>query len=289
MIIVKLQGGLGNQMFQYALGRNLSLIHNVPFKIDYSYLKTSNQSNRSFKLDGFQIRTEEATQKEVTSYTGLNQKILDRFRTSSNKKHIKESFHGFNEYVLRRGDGYFDGHWNMQSEKYFHPNETAIRKDFQLTKPFGADAQKIAETIAKEPASVSLHIRRGDYVSISKVSEVHGVLPLSYYETACEKILDKFPNAHFFIFSDDIAWAKENFPNKYRVSFVSDPEITDHEELILMSMCLHNIIANSTFSWWGAWLNQNPEKIVVAPTPWFQSSTHNTDNIVPDNWWKIKI
>lgn len=290
MIIVKLQGGLGNQMFQYALGRNLSLLHKAPFKIDYSYLKKPNQSGRVYQLEGFNIQVTEATEREIRSYTGTVQKILDRyFRKSSHQKHIKENFLGFNADVLRYKDGYFDGHWNMQSERYFHPNEAAIRQDFELKNPLGAAAEAISKQISAASSPVSVHIRRGDYVTISKVAAVHGLLPLSYYQKACDQILEKFSETNFFIFSDDINWAKENFPKKYPVSFVSNPEIYDHEEIELMSRCRHNIIANSTFSWWGAWLNSNPEKIVISPTPWFRSGEFNTQNIVPNSWRKMAI
>ncbi len=285
MIIVKLQGGLGNQMFQYALGRNLSLIHNASLKIDYSYLKTPNQSGRVFQLDGFQIKTTEATEKEIKSYTGTFQKILDRFRPSSRKKHIKESFERFNPELLERSDGYFDGHW--QNEKYFKDNEKIIRNDFILKNPLGTEAQKIAMKISSEESPVSLHIRRGDYVVIKKIADIHGTLPLSYYEKACGIIMEKAPDTHFFISSDDIAWAKENFPKKYPATFVSSPEIKAHEELALMSLCKYNIIANSTFGWWGAWLNKNPDKIVIAPTKWFNRPAQTFAEILPETWLKI--
>src|SRR3989344_5231759 len=228
MIIVKLQGGLGNQMFQYAFGRNLSLIHNVPLKIDYSYLKTANQSSRVFQLDGFQIKTDEASDKEIKSYIGLTQKIMGRFRSSSQKKHIKEST-AFKESVLKLSDGYFEGHW--QNEKYFNAHESIIRHDFTLKNPLGQEAQKKSSKISSEKSATSLHIRRGDYITIKKIADVHGTVPLSYYEKACEIILEKAPDAKFFIFSDDINWAKENFPKKYPVTFISSTEITAVEEL----------------------------------------------------------
>ena len=134
MIIIKLQGGLGNQMFQYALGRSLSASHNVPFKIDYSYLRSTNQSGRSFLLDKFNAEVNEATTDEIISYVSTFQKILDRLRPDTRKKKILEYSSFFSPEVLNRSDGYFDGHWN--SEKYFKLNEKIIRNDFKLKKTF---------------------------------------------------------------------------------------------------------------------------------------------------------
>lgn len=273
MIIVKLQGGLGNQMFQYALGRNLSLIHNVPFKIDSSYLRKPNQSRRTFLLDGFNIAATEATVAEIAQYRSTFQKVLDWLRPEPKRKKVLEHSPDFDPSLLKRSDGYFDGHWH--NKKYFQANEQTIRKDFTLKNPFGASARETSEKIKSEHNATSLHIRRGDYVTISKIAAVHGTLPLSYYETACEIILDKNPDAHFFISSDDIAWSKANFPKNLPATFISSPEISECEELTLMSMCKHNIIANSTFSWWGAWLNTNSDKIVIAPKDWYHDPNRN--------------
>ncbi len=285
MIIVKLQGGLGNQMFQYAFGRSLSLRHNVSLKMDSSYLRKENQSGRKFRLGGFNIDIPEATAKEIERYCGTFQKIIDRIRTGNQKRCIVEHSPSFKPNILLRNDGYFDGHWN--NEKYFSDHADVIRKDFTLKNSMGRAAEILAQKIRAEKNPVSIHIRRGDYVTIKKIADVHGVLPLSYCETAMKKIIEQFPDAHFFISSDDIAWAKENFPKKYPVTFVSSPEIPDFEELMLMSRCRHNIIANSTFSWWGTWLNINPEKIVIAPKQWFTDPNRRIENLIPQSWIQI--
>jgi len=285
MIIVKLEGGLGNQMFQYALGRNLSLLHDVPLKIDSSYLQKENQSDRSLRIDGFKTKLDEATPAEIYSCRSSLQRFLDRLRLASKKKGVIEKEIGFYPKNLKRTKGYFVGHWN--DENYFKSSEEAIQKDFELKKPLGLSAQKIAGLIATEPESVSVHIRRGDYVSIAKVAAVHRVLPISYYIEAIKKITEQKSNAHFFVSSDDIGWAKENFPKNYPATFISSPEIPDYEELALMSSCKHNIIANSTFSWWGAWLNQNPQKIVIAPKQWFNDQNRGTGGLIPKTWLQI--
>lgn len=282
MTVVKLQGGLGNQMFQYALGRTLSLSHNTPFKIDSSYLRTANQSGRTYRLSGFTVQAEEATAKEIAAYRAPLQKILDCLRPESKRKKVLEKSAGFNSKILAHTNGYFDGHWN--SEKYFSAHEKTIREDFTLKNPLGPVAETAARAIQAATTPVGLHIRRGDYVSIPKVAAVHGTLPLSYYETAMQKITAQFLDAHFFIFSDDIEWAKEHFPKNHPVTFVSAPEIPDYEELTLMSLCKHQIIANSTFSWWAAWLNQNPQKIVIAPKQWFNDPNRGTGGLIPSSW-----
>lgn len=285
MIIIRLHGGLGNQMFQYALGRNLSLLHNATFKIDSSYLQKPNQSGRNLRLQGFNISIQEATFKEIGKLTNPIQKVLDLTRSKRNRKRLVEEETGFKPEILSKPSGYFDGHW--QSEKYFIANEETVRKDFTLINPLGPDASELAKKISSESKAVSVHIRRGDYVSIPKISAVHRTLPVSYYESACRKILEKFPDAHFFISSDDIDWARKNFPKQYPATFISSPEIPDYEELILMSLCKHNIIANSTFSWWGAWLNKNPNKIVITPKQWFNDPKRSIGDLIPKSWLQI--
>lgn len=285
MIIISIHGGLGNQMFQYALGRSLSLAHKLPFKIDSSYLRSENQSKRTLRIHKFNINIEEATEKEIAMYKGYLRKIIHRFLPFSKKKTILEELPDFDKKILDKKSGYFFGHWN--SEKYFLKYKKVIITDFKLKNPFGLIAMDIFDNICGEQNSVSVHIRRGDYVSIKKITDHHGVLPISYYEQAMNYIKSKFPNTHFFVFSDDIIWVKEHFPKKYNLTFVSDPKIEDCEELILMSKCKHNILANSTFSWWGAWLNQNPEKIIIAPKKWYRDSSISTEDLIPSSWIQL--
>ncbi len=285
MIIIRIHGGLGNQMFQYALGLALSEAHGTALKIDSSYLASVNQSGRDFRLHGFSVTPVEATAAEIRSYTGTMQKILDHVRPASVKKRIMEKTAGFDPNILTMKNSYFDGHF--QSEQYFKGHEVTVRKNFTLKDPFGPAAQKIARHIRSAQHATSVHIRRGDYVTIPKVARVHGVLPLTYYEAAMQKVVEYAPNAHFFISSDDIGWAKDNFSKKYPITFVSSPEISDCEELTLMGLCAHHIIANSTFSWWGAWLNPKPEKIVIAPKNWFSDPNRTLPDLIPPKWIQI--
>ncbi|MDO8482547.1 MAG: alpha-1,2-fucosyltransferase [bacterium] len=285
MIIVKLEGGLGNQMFQYALGRSLSLQHKTLLKFDSSYLKSTNQSGRFLEINAFQIKLEEATKEEIALYRGILPKILDKLKKESQRKYILEKSYVFDPSIAERNDGYFEGHWN--SEKYFREYESVIRQDFQLKNPLSPKALEARQEITKSKNAVSIHIRRGDYVSIKKIADVHGALPVSYYETACDKIIESNSDSQFFISSDDIEWAKENFPKKYYATFLSSPEIPNAEEMVLMSNCKHHILANSTFSWWGAWLNQNPNKIVITPKQWFVDPNRVMKDLIPSSWIQI--
>ena len=160
-----------------------------------------------------------------------------------------------------------------------HPNKKRIDGIKKIDKP------KIISKINKVH-SVSIHIRRTDYLS-EKMSKVYRVCPISYYENAVNLIKKKYPNAFFFIFSDDISWAKENITFAKNAFFVSGQGVKDEEELILMSRCQHNITANSSFSWWAAWLNNNPEKIVIAPKKWYINPENELPGLIPESWVKI--
>lgn len=285
MIIVKLQGGLGNQMFQYALGRALSLRHNTPLAFDWSYLQKPNQSSRTLRIEGLTVSLKEVSPEEIDRYTGTASKIMDRFRPETKKKKIIEKGACFDSKILERNDGYFDGHW--QTPKYFEGYEKILRQEFTLKNPLGEKATEMLAKIQSEKNPVSVHIRRGDYVSIPKIAEIHRALPLSYYESAMEKIRAALPDASFFVFSDDIVWAKEHFPKKYPVTFVSSLEIPDYEEMSLMKNCNHHITANSTFSWWAAWLCDNPQKTVIAPKQWFKNPTRAIEDLIPPTWIQL--
>lgn len=282
MIIIKLEGGLGNQMFQFALGRALSLSHRVPLRFDSSYLQRPNQSGRTLFLDGFRVDITEATRSEIARYAGTLQKALDCLRPAGKRRKVFERSPGFDPSVLTRSAGYFVGHWS--SEKYFTARTDIIRKDFTLKKPLSPGAEKAAGRIGAASTPVSVHIRRGDYVTLPKVAAVHRTLPLSYYEAAMENMLGRARDAHFFVSSDDIGWARAYFPQKHPITFISAPDIAECEELTLMSRCAHHIIANSTYSWWAAWLNRNPEKTVIAPRQWFNDPHRTFPDLIPPIW-----
>ncbi len=248
MIIVRTSGGLGNQMFQYAFGRALALKQNEKMLL----IKPNNKEKtpRKFLLEHFNIQADIEQKKRY--FRNPFQKILSG---------------------------------NRQSENYFKDIEKEIRADFTLKEKLSENAEKIKNEIEKSH-SVAIHVRRGDYASNPKTRAKHGLCSPDYYAKAVAYISTRVPSAKFFVFSDDIEWVKKNIPLPLSTTYVSGSNISECEELVLMSMCKHDIIANSTFSWWGAWLNQNKEKIVIAPKIWFASGI-DENNLIPESWIRL--
>jgi len=198
------------------------------------------------------------------------------------RSHIKEKSAQYDKNILNVSPHvYLEGHWN--SEKYFIKIESRIRKEFTLRSAMSVKANLINESINKVN-SVSLHIRRGDYADNDKINSVHGTMEIDYYTNAVDRISQAIPSPNFFIFSDDPKWAKEHLDIPYPMTVVSGNEIPDHEELILMSKCKHHITANSSFSWWGAWLGAYSNKIVITPKTWFRDEVRNSNDRLPLSW-----
>ena len=290
MIIVKLMGGLGNQMFQYALGRRLSVENDQPLKLDLAWFET--QQKRAFELDHFNIQADIATRREVEKFfpERKNSRLAALFRSFS--AHAKsyevctEKEPGkFDPLAVSAAENrYLEGYW--QSEKYFKPIEQVIRKDFTLKIPSEKDDAALLERICAQN-SVSLHIRRGDYVSDPVIHSVHGVLSLTYYTHAMRKIGERVASPSFFVFSDDIAWARGHLRAE-KITFVEHNDTAKGvHDLALMRACRHHIIANSSFSWWGAWLSDYLEKVAIAPKRWFIKRDSDKTDILPADWLVI--
>ena len=293
MIIVNLKGGLGNQMFQYACAKALSFRQAMSgneneLKLDTSEFEktTGTDTPRKYELGAFNIKENIASAEEIKKLKyplGPLSKVA-----GFTKAKVFRKFHvSFHPSILKKkGDVYLDGFF--QDERYFKDIEEVIRSEFALKKPFAKQAKELFEKISRDPYSVSIHVRRGDYVSNKAAREHHGSCDIEYYEDAVIEIAKRMGKPSLYIFSDDIDWAKDNMAFSCPVTFVSAKGISNAEEMMLMSACRHNVIANSTFSWWAAWLNRNEDKIIVAPRRW--SNKHNNDwyaNIVPKNWLKI--
>ncbi len=294
MIITRLSGGLGNQMFQYAVGKTLADKLGQPMKVDISGYDTRVQGDtpRSYRLQFFEINTEIASPEEIRSYKYPHGIISKGWRYLK-KKIFRKFYMDWHPEIVKNTPKYLDGFF--QSEKYFLSNRAGLLKDFTIKPQYISDeALDFKKNIESVQDSVSLHVRRGDYFANTTTTKIHGVNLSAYYQKAIALITQKVANPHFFVFSDDIDWVKENIKisdGAENVTYVSKSpsekeQLQDYEELVLMSKCNHHIIANSSFSWWGAWLNPSHTKIVVAPKQW---TVKNTDhpNIIPDNWIKI--
>ena len=292
MIIVKLVGGLGNQMFQYAVGRCLTYSLNTELKMDISQYR--HFTFREYHLSAFNISENIASDSDLMKVRrplGWNMKhtvhaLRSRIEQIATVSYIKERHFHFDPEILALHDNvYIDGNW--QSEKYFKDIEWIIREDFTLSGESDYLNKKMAEKISNCEA-VSLHVRRGDYISNPVTTAYHGICSEEYYNMAICKLERIVKNPHFFIFSDDPKWAKENLNTRYPTTVLdfNGPE-KDFEDMRLMSLCKHHIIANNSFSWWGAWLNQKPDKIVIAPKNWFADSRINSSDLIPKEWMRI--
>ena len=288
MIFVSVYGGLGNQMFQYAIGKSISTLRNVDFKIDTYKMKNSNYISRDFSLSKFNISAELTEMSQVKRFHGSKYfdficgKLYQKNIRLSNKIFEKQPFH-FDKKMLSISYGYLDGYW--QCFKYFEDIREILLKEFTLVDEMNLENKLIFDKI-RGSNSISIHIRRGDYVNDKKNKTIYNVFGMEYYQSAINFIDNKIENPYFFIFSDDLEWASNNL-NLSNATYV-DVNSTGKPEndLILMANCKHNIIANSTFSWWGAWLNRNSQKIIIAPKKWM-NTVDNLDDLYPRNWTRL--
>lgn len=292
MVIVRLMGGLGNQLFQYAAARRVAWVNNVPLKLDVSSFAANNF--RKYSLEHFDIAGHIASPQEIARFNKsrskrvirLASRLVNKLRPYHERPVIRERHFYFDPNMLKvSGQVYLDGYW--QSEKYFKDIEEVIRREFKVKHRFDKANEQVANSIMNTE-SVSLHVRRSDYVLDTQVNQVHGVCPLDYYYAAIQALTKFVVNPHFFIFSDDPQWAKGNLKLSHPVTFVTHNNADkDYEDLRLMTICKHHIIANSTFSWWGAWLCEHPAKMVFAPKIWFRTDKRNTKDLIPDSWYVL--
>lgn len=285
MITVKLKGGLGNQMFQYALGRTLSLRHKTTLLLDASrYTQDAlypNDTPREYSLHHFKLYPELQVTEKSQYPSGTLEMITRRIK----RKIATPNDYMFDEGACNAKDGEFlEGFW--QSERYFAEIAPTIRADFALKEPFSDAGKEVVNSIQQCVDSVSIHVRRGDYVASNTANAFHGSLALTYYDQATQLIRKQIPNPQWIVFSDDIPWCRQHFTFLDDVRYVDQPA-PDYEQLHLISLCKNHIIANSSFSWWGAWLNPVSSKTVIAPKNWVANSTIDTSAVVPASWVQI--
>lgn len=282
MITVRLFGGLGNQLFQYAAGRALALTRCVPLQLDARLAPPG--SHWAYGLGHFNIAAAPASEDALPP--GKDRKLAYAAWRAAGRspRLIREKGLGYQpERFEQEGDLYLHGYW--QSEKYFKAQEAQLREDLTITTPPGPEDQRFLDLIGNAPA-VSLHLRRGDYVASAKSGATHGTCDAAYYDRALQLVAERMSEApQIFVFSDDAAWARDNLRFPFETHFVghNGPD-QPHQDLRLMSACQHHVIVNSTFSWWGAWMNPREGKTVVAPKDWFANPKLANPDIIPEGW-----
>ena len=293
MIIAQIFGGLGNQMFQYAAARRLAQQRNAVLQLDISSFE--HYPLRQYELSHFKLDQNFASASELQPYHShilryriprvVEKLALPYYRRRIFSEQIKYRFDP--NFLRVPTNVYLSGYF--QNQDYFAPISDLIRADFQLAVPASMASQAIAVAI-EAGNSISLHLRRGDYASDPATRAHHGLLPLSYYQAAVQNVVERVSQPEFFVFSDDPDWAQTNLHLKYPVTFVTaNGAERAYEDLWLLSRCKHHIIANSSFSWWGAWLSTTLSKIVYAPDRWILSDAGSASGVVPPNWNRLAV
>jgi hypothetical protein len=299
MIIVKILGGLGNQMFQYATARALAERAHVPLKLDLSGFAT--YEHHAYALNHLSITAPEASASEIAHFKKyadfferLPRPLQNIFRSLKIEQalnrlshYVREKSFRFDSAVLSAGpNAYLDGYF--QSEQYFSDIRPLLKKEFGLAEKMDPRSEAYATEIRSTETPICLHVRRGDFAFNPAVSKFHGVAPLEYYYEAAKILASRVQNPRFFVFSDSIEWVKENLKLPYPHSFIGQGAGKNYEDITLMSLCRHFILSNSSFGWWGAWLSATPleEKIVIAPKKWVTGDLDTTD-LIPQTWMRI--
>tara|TARA_Y100000310_G_scaffold221576_1_gene223170 strand:- start:26384 stop:27295 length:912 start_codon:yes stop_codon:yes gene_type:complete len=302
MIIARLKGGIGNQMFIYALARHLAIKNNTKLKLDLTYMKLSNERNYDLKYFNIPV-------KEIPLPLGMT--IFPRiffkiFKILSKKKGLEHLYpvqkdNYFDESILKKKVFILDDYW--QCEDYFKDIGDVIRKDFML-KPKSNEKNRLMLEKITNSNSICVHVRRGDIAEHKRGNEVGRLLSINYQKNAIKLIKKKVKNPHFFVFSDGLDWVKENLKINSPTTYVDiNNQDEAYKDFNLMKHCKHFVIAHSSFSWWAAWLSENKGKIIIAPKTWLNpidksKIPKNTKkkwpyirdegNIIPQNWIRVE-
>lgn len=289
MILAKLRGGLSNQMFQYAAARRLAHRHQTDVRIDASWYDTQRDATpRRFELTQLRISGELASRWETIGTDGIRNARLHELPIALYRK-VHPRYRFVTERTLRFDPRILDlpddvclfGYW--VSERYFADVEGIIRKEFRFREPPSRENTARLEQL-RSCESVAVHVRRGDYASDPQLREIHGLCGPDYYSRAADEIRRRVREPVFFLFSDDLEWAVDNLDLGETVVVDDNRDEASPEDLRLMTGARHNIIANSGFSWWGAWLNPNVEKVVCAPERWFADASYDASDVIPSGW-----
>ncbi len=297
MIVIKLQGGLGNQMFQYAAANALSVKYKCRLFLGLDLLNKNISgaqtiTQRTYQLNIFKNINPRFASSEQTSSFQHSSKANNFFKKIGwpYKKNYQETQMGFApEFNDLKPPVLLSGYF--QSEKYFSNISQSIRRDFTFT-PLPSNDQNISnEQYIQSRLTVSVHVRRGDYIEDKAINAIHGTCSIEYYKNAFAYFQKQLPGVDFVFFSDDPAWVENTFLQHLPGSILiqNNDGADSWKDMYLMSKCNHHIIANSSFSWWGAWLNDRKDKIVIAPKIWFADKTKNEsiNDLIPEGWIRL--
>lgn len=288
MVIVRLTGGLGNQMFQYAAGRALADHLGTELLLDTRAFERSlafrAYTRRAYALSPFRLRARVANPADLKNWPSWVVEIGMRLRSVRPwfRRWYFESAITYDPSMRTLHQPVcLVGYW--QSERYFIDIADRIRADFTLQQPLAGANASLLE-LARSSGSVGLHVRRGDFVNLDHAAQMHGLCSVDYYRRAIDLVRHGCPQCRFIVFSDDPEWARAELPLDASAVFVTGNEQNPEQDLALMSACKHHILANSSFSWWAGWLGYSPEQIVIAPAPWYASSKLDARDLAVSRW-----
>jgi hypothetical protein len=292
-IIAQLQGGLGNQLFQYATARAIAHKRHCSVLLDHSWFTKEYEdvTPREFLLAKLHTKGIPTSLESIVKKPKRIRKIFQSLWPTSTYIYTEKCHYKFDSQLERAPtfatqNLYLIGYW--QSYRYFESIKKILQAEISPKIPLDAHYQNYLKQILAS-TSAMVHIRRGDYVHLASASKVHGFIGLNYYERGMTTLLERNPDIHFFVFSDDPDWAKENLPYQERITFIQSLENSDAviQELELMTHCQDHLIANSSLSWWAAWLGKSSNNIVICPSHWTNDLTINWDDLLPANWQRI--
>ena len=296
-ITIHLVGGLGNQMFQYAFGTALAQHYQTNLLLDDSWYARLPAADTARQMDLMCLKISNTQfippQKEAFSFIKSTRlkKLLQSFLPNGPVVHREKKGFFFDPAVFTLNSAntqnhFFTGYW--QAFNYIVAIRTQLQAEFQPRAGLNQHYQYYRSLMQSSPAAM-VHVRRGDYIHLPAAAQFHGALSLHYYLAGMRLILEHEPNTQFFLFSDDLPWCKENFPRDFKITYIdrSDAADADAQEIDLMTYCQHFIIANSSFSWWGAWLRKNIDGLVIAPNRWISDTSLDLSDLLPANWQRL--
>lgn len=282
MIITEINGGLGNQLFQYAAGLSLAIRHRTQLKINVDFKQAD--TSRTLGLSHFNISLDAATPEEIKycyPKSGLIRKILSYLPLPYQKFYKERQFSYQSGFEKLGNNVYLKGYW--QSERYFSQIEKHIKDAFTLNPQFYENANALIDELSASE-SVSIHIRKGDYL-LQPYLDYYEQLDSDYYQRAIRQLQTYNPNIQLYIFTDDAQWVNKHLALDTPYSLISGIHTKSmYEDFEAMKSCKYHIIANSSFSWWTAWLCSRQDKKVIAPKHWFNKGPKDTEDLIPKSW-----